>query len=159
MSVVETSIVIAAPIQAVWDLAMDPHRTEEWVSISRGTWDVRGDPSEQGFRMKQRLCLRGVPFTVSWELVEADAPRFGRFEGRGPLRSKAIIENRLSEVEGGTRYEYSNEFLAPLGPLGSTAQRVLAGGVPEREANGSLQRLKAMLEGAPEPRPRSAARG
>lgn len=158
MSVVTAQIVIAAPVQDVWDLAMDPDRTTEWVAISRGTWDVEGDPNAAGFKMKQRLCLRGVPFTVSWELVEADAPHFGRFEGRGPMRSKAVIENRLTAVDGGTRYDYTNEFGAPFGPLGATAQRVLAGGMPEREANGSLERLKEILEGAPAPRRQPLAR-
>ena len=50
--------------------------------IARAVEDVQGDPTEAGFRMKQQLCLRGVPFWVKWDLVEADAPSFARFEGR-----------------------------------------------------------------------------
>jgi uncharacterized protein YndB with AHSA1/START domain len=150
MSVVVAKIHVEAPVRDVWDLAMDPHRTEEWVTISRGVLEAEGSPDEVGFRMKQRLCLRGVPFTVEWELTEVDAPYFAHYEGRGPMRSKAIIENRLSEApEGGTHYDYRNEFKAPFGPLGATAQRVLAGGIPEREAVGSLQRLKQILEQQP----------
>ena len=146
MSVVEVETEIAAPIDEVFNLAMDPARTPEWVTIALAVKDVKGNPTEKGFEMKQRLCLRGVPFWVEWHLVEADAPNFARYEGRGPMRSKAIIENRLSERDGKTVYRYKNEFKAPFGPLGSTAQRVLAGGVPEREAEDSLKRLKALLE-------------
>ena len=146
MSVVEVSIDINAPIADVFELAMDPDRTQEWVTISRGVSDYEGSPDTKGFTMDQKLCLRGVTFKVHWELVEVDAPTFARFEGRGPMRSKASIENRLSERDGGTHYEYRNEFKAPFGPLGSTAQRVLAGGVPEREARESLENLKRLAE-------------
>ncbi len=146
MSVVEVDIHINAPIDEVFALAMDPHATPEWVTIARQVKDVEGDPTAEGFTMKQQLCLRGVPFWVTWDLVQVEAPRFARFEGRGPMRSKAMIENRLTPEDGKTRFSYRNEFKAPFGPLGSTAQRVLAGGIPEREANASLRNLKQQLE-------------
>jgi hypothetical protein len=146
MSVVEVSVQISAPIDEVFALAMDPKRTLDWVTIARSVKDVKGSPTAEGFEMKQQLCLRGVPFWVSWDLVEVDAPRFARYEGKGPMRSKALIENRLSEKDGGTLYEYTNEFKAPLGPLGAAASSVVAGGVPEREARASLQNLKQLIE-------------
>jgi uncharacterized protein YndB with AHSA1/START domain len=146
MSVVEAEIEIAAPIDEVFELAMDPGRTLEWVTIARDVKDVEGDFTDEGFRMKQQLCLRGVPFWVKWNLVEADSPRYARYEGKGPMRSKAFIENRLSERDGKTVYHYRNEFKAPFGPLGSTAERVLAGGIPEREAHASLENLKRLAE-------------
>jgi uncharacterized protein YndB with AHSA1/START domain len=145
-SVVVAEIDIRAPIGTVFATAMDPHRTTEWVSIARAVKDVAGEPTHEGFEMKQQLCLRGVPFWVEWHLVEVDPPHHARYEGRGPMRSKAFIENTLRERDGVTHYEYRNEFRAPFGSLGSTAQRVLAGGVPEREARASLRRLKALLE-------------
>lgn len=146
MSVVEVSIDINAPIDDVFALAMDPGRTEEWVTISRGVADHEGSVDTVGFRMDQKLCLRGVTFKVHWELVDVDSPRFARFEGKGPMRSKAFIENRLSERDGVTHYEYRNEFKPPFGPLGNAAQQVIAGGVPEREARQSLQNLKRLAE-------------
>jgi uncharacterized protein YndB with AHSA1/START domain len=146
MSVVEVEIHINAPIDDVFALAMDPKRTLEWVTIARDVKDVKGSPTAEGFEMKQQLCLRGVPFWVKWDLVDVDGPRFARYEGKGPMRSKALIENRLSEQDGGTLYHYTNSFKAPFGPLGSTAEKVLAGGIPEREARASLQNLKKLAE-------------
>jgi uncharacterized protein YndB with AHSA1/START domain len=146
MSVVIARIDIAAPPQEVWDFAMDPGKTLEWVTIAREVGDTSGGPLKEGYRMDQKLCLRGVNFWVHWELEELDAPWFARWEGKGPARSKAIIEDRLSEQDGGTRFDYRNEFKAPLGPLGAAASRVVTGGVPEKEANASLARLKAALE-------------
>jgi uncharacterized protein YndB with AHSA1/START domain len=146
MSLVEVEIDIHAPIDEVFELAMDPRRTEEWVTISRGVVDHEGSPDREGFTMDQKLCLRGVTFKVHWELVEVDAPNFARFEGRGPVRSKALIENVLTERDGVTHYRYRNEFKPPFGPLGASAQRVIAGGVPEREARQSLENLKRLAE-------------
>ena len=148
MSTVTVNIEIQAPIDEVFALAMDPKRTLEWVTIARDVKDVSGDPTQEGFQMKQQLCLRGVPFWVTWNLVEADGPTYARYEGRGPMRSKALIENRLSERDGVTVYHYKNEFKAPFGPLGSTAEKVLAGGVPEREARASMENLKRLCEAA-----------
>lgn len=146
MSLVEVDILIEAPLQEVFDLAMDPTGTLRWVTIAREVKDVKGDFHRAGFEMKQQLCLRGVPFWVSWDLVEVDAPRFARFEGKGPMRSKAFIENQLSEEDGGTRFHYRNQFKAPFGPLSATAERVIAGGIPEREALASLENLKRLAE-------------
>ncbi len=147
MSVVVAQIDIAAPPQEVWDFSMDPAKTLEWVTIAREVGETSGGAFRKGYKMDQKLCLRGVSFWVHWTLVEVDPPRFARWEGKGPARSKAIIEDRLSEHDGGTRFDYRNEFKAPLGPLGAAASRVVTGGIPEKEANASLQRLKAVLEG------------
>jgi uncharacterized protein YndB with AHSA1/START domain len=146
MSVVEASIDIEADPQAVFDFSMDPQKTLEWVTIAREVGETSSGPLRQGYKMDQKLCLRGVSFWVHWELTEYDAPWLARWEGKGPMRSKAIIENRLSEHDGGTRFEYRNEFKTPMGALGAAASKVVTGGIPEREANASLQRLKARLE-------------
>jgi hypothetical protein len=37
-------------------------------------------------------------------------------------------------------------FTAPLGPLGRVASRALVGGLPRREADASLRKLKALAE-------------
>ncbi len=147
MSTVAVSIDIAAPEAAVWEFAMDPHSTLEWVTIVRAVSDVDDGPLRTGFRMRQTLALRGVSFGVAWTLAELRAPHFARWEGRGPARSTAVIEDTLTECDGGTRFHYSNAFRTPFGPLGSVASRALVGGISEQEAIASLERLKQRLEG------------
>ena len=138
---------IDAPPQAVFELANDPARLHEWVTIIRSVDSHDPLPLHLGWRMTQTLVLRGVPFEVDWECAELDAPWVCVHEGKGPVRSRARVENRLSEAAGGgTRYEYTNEFKAPFGPLGATAARVVSGGIPEREATASLENLKRLLE-------------
>ncbi len=147
MSEVETSIDIAAPPAAVWATAMDPDCLSRWVTIHRRLHDHSGGRFREGYEMEQTLHLRGVNFKVHWELVRCDPPFNAEWHGRGPARSHAETEYRLADDgNGGTRFDYRNVFRAPLGPLGAVASRALVGGLPRREADASLQRLKALVE-------------
>jgi carbon monoxide dehydrogenase subunit G len=146
VSLVIASIDIDAPVQDVWDHIMDPTKMASWVTIVDHIDRVDPGPIHPGFRMSQTLCLRGVHFKVHWTLEELDAPRFARWEGRGPARSTAVTENRLSQRDGRTHFDYRNEFRTPFGPLGAAASRVIVGGIPEKEANASLRRLQDILE-------------
>jgi uncharacterized protein YndB with AHSA1/START domain len=147
MTVVTASIEIDAPPERVYDTMLDPDCLSEWVTIHRRVNRAdEGDPHE-GYEMEQTLCLRGANFKVRWTLTEAERPGSATWEGRGPAHSYARTAYKLTPVDGGrTRFDYENEFKAPGGLLGAAASRVLVGGVPQREANRSLQRLKALLE-------------
>jgi uncharacterized protein YndB with AHSA1/START domain len=146
MSEVVTTIDIDAPPELVWIVVMDPDRLREWVTIHRRLKGAEGG-SRRGATMEQTLCLRGVSFDVHWELAASDAPHHAKWQGRGPARSHAETEYRLTALDGvTTRFDYRNEFKAPLGPLGAMASRALVGGIPEREATASLRKLKALVE-------------
>jgi len=147
VSVISASIEIAAPQQDVWDHVMDADRIDEWVTIVQSIDHADPGPVRQGYRMDQTLCIRGISFKVHWTLKYLDAPNYARWEGRGPARSRAVIEDRLSTHDGVTRFDYRNEFRTPLGPIGAVASRAFVGGIPQKEATASLQRLKALLEG------------
>jgi uncharacterized protein YndB with AHSA1/START domain len=147
VSTVETTIDIAAPPDTVWDVLMDARRLGEWVTIHRRLHGKPDQPLREGSEIVQTLHLRGVNFKVHWMVEELDEPRLAVWEGRGPARSKALTRYELSDDgNGGTRFHYLNEFHAPLGPLGQAASRALVGGVSQREAQSSLQRLKALVE-------------
>jgi uncharacterized protein YndB with AHSA1/START domain len=140
MTSLTTSIDIAAAPREVWDVAMDPERLEEWVTIHRRL------VSHSRTSMEQVLSLRGVNFHVMWTLDDCDRPHRALWRGRGPAHSKALIEYRLTEIEGGTRFDYRNELKTPLGPLGAVASKTFVGGLSQREADASLRRLKAVCE-------------
>lgn len=147
MSEVILSIEIKAPPEKVWDLVMDPHRFADWVTIHRGLGEVTSDGRPRtGDEMEQSMALRGATFKVRWKLTECEPNEHAVWEGRGPARSRAETEYRLTPIEGGTRFAYRNEFKAPGGPLGAVASKALVGGLPEREARATLKRLKALLE-------------
>src|SRR3954447_2105646 len=140
MSEVVTSIDIAAPPEKVWAVVMDPERFGEWVTIHRKL------VSHSDKQMEQVLCIHHVNFHVKWDLTTGDEPRHAEWKGKGPARSKAETEYTLEPNGNGTHFEYRLEFKAPLGPLGAAASRALVGGVPEREANASLRKLKELVE-------------
>ncbi len=99
--------------------------------------------------MEQTLHLRGTDIHVRWLLVECNPPNYARWEGFGPARSTAHIEYHLSATADGTRFDYQNEFRAPLGPLGAVASRTVMGHTPQREADRSLAALRDLLERPP----------
>jgi carbon monoxide dehydrogenase subunit G len=146
MSTVTSSITIAAPPEKVWEVVMDPERLGEWVTIHRGLREVSEGPPAEGSTMEQTLHLRGADIRVHWLLVECRAPFYARWQGRGPARTRARIEYLLSASDGGTRFDYHNEFEAPLGALGAFASRHVVGHMAQREADRSLSVLRALLE-------------
>lgn len=146
MSVVRARIEIASPVEDVWESIMDPARIREWVTIVDSIDYVDAGPVRPGFRMDETLHLRGVRFKVRWTLEQVHAPTYARWVGTGPARSTATTEYRLGARDGHTRFDYCNEFRTPFGPLGAAASKVIVGGIPEKEANASLRRLKEILE-------------
>ena len=147
MSTVSATIDLDCPPETVWKLIMDPSRYRDWVTIHRKLGDVDDGPVREGFQVEQRLALRGAPFTVHWTLTKCEAPNLGTWEGKGPAGSYARVTNRLQpNGDGGTHFEYENEFAAPGGAMGRLASRVLVGGMPKREADKSLKALKTLVE-------------
>ena len=147
MSRVRAAIDIDAPPEKVYDLALDPSRLHEWVTIHRKV--NRADPGEPrpGFQMDQTLSLRHANFKVHWTLTDAERPHRATWEGRGPAGSYARTSYILTpNGAGGTHFEYENEFNPPGGFLGAAASRVVVGDAAEREAKRSLAQLKALLE-------------
>ena len=146
MSVVSASTDIAAPPEEVWEMVMDPGRLDEWVTIHRKLLYADEGPPRVGYKMDQQLHLRGVNLEVHWRLVDCSPGERAVWQGRGPARSRAQTEYLLNAVDGGTRFDYRNEFHAPLGLVGALVSRALIGGMPEREAKHTLERLRANLE-------------
>jgi carbon monoxide dehydrogenase subunit G len=147
LSLVTASTEIAATPDEVWKMVMDPERLEKWVTIHRRLICADDPPPREGFKMDQQIHLRGVNLQVHWTLVACSAPERAVWEGRGPARSTAHTEYVLTPADSGTRFDYRNEFRPPLGPLGALVGRALVGGMPEREAKRTLERLRTYLEG------------
>ena len=127
-------------------MVMDPARLGDWVTIHRRLVHADDGPPRVGYEMDQQLRLRGVSLEVHWKLVDCRPGERAVWEGRGPARSRARTEYIVTGQDGGTRFDYRNEFHPPLGPVGAVVSRALVGGMPEREAKKTLARLRANLE-------------
>lgn len=148
MSLVTASTRIDATPAQVWEMVMDPDRLSEWVTIHRRLVRADDGPPRVGFTMDQQLHMRGVHLEVHWRLVECRPCELAVWEGRGPARSRARTEYMLTAEHGGTRFDYQNEFRPPLGPIGTLVSRALVGGMPEREAHRTLDKLCAHFQPA-----------
>ena len=95
-------------------------------------------------QLKQRLADLSL---INMNNIPKDRIAFGSRVLLYDLDRDAEIEYRLAPGDGGgTRFDYRNEFRPPLGSLGSLASRALVRGLPQREADASLARLKALVE-------------
>jgi uncharacterized protein YndB with AHSA1/START domain len=149
MSTVTADIVIAAPIERVWETIMDPHRLADWVTIHKSVSGVSHSALRRGSTMDQTMHVRGLTFRVHWTVVSMTSPERAEWEGTGPAHSRALIRYELKSIdEGHTRFHYTNEFKTPGGRLGNVASRMIVGATSEREAHRSLTKLKALLEGS-----------
>jgi uncharacterized protein YndB with AHSA1/START domain len=147
MSTVCASIEISANTISVWETVMDPEQLGDWVTIHRKLRHHDDGAPRVGYHMDQQIHLRGVSVDVHWTLVQCESGKRAVWEGHGPARSRARTEYVLHPLSSGrTRFDYRNEFHAPLGPFGALASRALVGGMPEREATRTLERLRALLE-------------
>ena len=117
---------------------------------SRRLVDCDDGAPHVGYTMDQQIHMRGVTVEVHWELSECKPGECAVWKGRGPAHSSAHTEYRLSVERNGTRFDYHNDFRAPLGPVGAIVSRALVGGMPVREANRSLERLKQYVEERPQ---------
>ena len=142
---VERTTQIAPPPQAVYDIVMDPGRLKDWVTIHQHIVGEAPSPLEKGSELTQCLRLAGKKFNVHWRVVENEPCQHVVWEGRGPVASHARVEYGFDSNEGGTEFSYINEYDLPGGPLGRAAGRAVSR-VTQKEVDGSLQRLKQLVE-------------
>jgi carbon monoxide dehydrogenase subunit G len=142
---VERSIELAASPQRVYDVVMDPSQLEDWVTIHHHLEDAPNGPLKKGSKLTQWLKLAGKKFIVRWTVVENDPCIRVVWEGRGPVTSHARVVYELEGNGDGTTFSYLNEYELPGGALGRIAGRAVAR-VTQKELEGSLQRLKSLVE-------------
>lgn len=142
---VRESIDISVDPEEVWDLVMDPNRLGDWVGAHRGVSDVPERRLEAGDAFEQKMSLAGRSFKVSWKLVESERPSLAVWEADGPAGTGADVRYELSARNGGTHFDYVNEFSLPGGPLAFVGKSI-AGAPARMQAKASLRKLKEILE-------------
>jgi uncharacterized membrane protein len=142
---VQRTTKVAAPPRRLYDVVMDPQRLEDWVTIHHNLEGSPPSPLERGSRLTQCLKLAGKKFKVHWTVVENEPCKRVVWEGRGPVASRARVEYRFEGDGDSTKFSYLNEYDLPGGALGRLAGKAVSR-VTQKELDGSLQRLKALVE-------------
>ena len=142
---VERKVVLNAPPEKVYDLVMDPHRLEEWVTIHHKLEHAPRGALEHGDEVTQTMKLAGRKFKVRWTVVENKPCDHVVWEGKGPVFSHARVMYGFEPSGDGTKFSYTNEYDLPGGALGkiagNTVQRITG-----KEVDASLQKLKQLVE-------------
>ena len=143
---IERDIELEVPPEDVYEAVMDPRHLEDWVTIHEGFQEEPPERLDQGATLVQQLKVAGRGFTVRWTVTEADHPSVVRWEGKGPMGTKARVEYRFTEDGGGrTHFTYINDYALPGGPAGKVAGMAVSRAAG-REVDRSLQRLRNLLE-------------
>lgn len=142
---VHRTVEIAAPPERVYEVVMDPERLEDWVTIHHHLEDAPNGRLKQGSKLTQCLKLAGTKFNVRWTVVENEPCIRVVWEGRGPVASHARVVYEFEGNGSGTTFSYLNEYDLPGGALGRLAGRAVSR-VTQKELEGSLQRLKRLVE-------------
>jgi uncharacterized membrane protein len=142
---VERSVEIAAPPERVYEVVMDAGRLEDWVTIHHHLVDAPNGRLREGSKLTQSLKIAGTKFNVRWTVVENEPCVRVVWEGRGPVASHALVVYAFEANGEGTSFSYLNEYDLPGGALGRMAGRAVSR-VTQKELEGSLQRLKRLVE-------------
>ena len=145
---VHEQITLPASPEEVWALLMDPNCLGEWVSVHRRLDDDLPElPLTEGDSFRQKLGVGPAGFWVEWCVAEARAPELARWTGEGPGGSTAKVTYRLSpDGDGGTHFDYHNDFDPPGGLMGKAAKRAVNAAAGQREARRSMKRLRELFE-------------
>jgi uncharacterized membrane protein len=142
---IERTITIDAPAQNVYEVVMNPHRLEEWVTIHHHLEDAPRGLLKQGSKLTQSLKLAGRGFKVRWTVVENRPCERVVWEGRGPVGSHARVEYAFKPDGTSTRFSYTNQYDLPGGVLGRVAGGAVSR-ITAKELDGSLAKLKRLVE-------------
>jgi carbon monoxide dehydrogenase subunit G len=145
MSKLEREIHIDAAPEAVWDKLMDPNCLGQWVTIQDELEEAPEGDLEKGSELVQRCKVAGQKFTLRWKVEQANKPHKAVWQGSGPFGTKARATYELAENDGGTRFNYTNEYDLPGGVAGKIAGRAVVG-ASGAEADRTLERLKKLIE-------------
>jgi len=146
MAHIERNILINAPIQQVFHFVADPVDMLNWLSGLVKNQDVPQGPVEVGQSWTQFVQVMGRKFEYIREVTAHDPPRriAWRFTAMG---IDGIGYCELEPAEGGTKIVFGLDYTYPRLLLGGLLDKMLMEKLANREAQSSLVRLKALLEG------------
>ncbi|MGH2461733.1 MAG: SRPBCC family protein [Chloroflexota bacterium] len=112
MAHVKESIVIPAPMSAIFDVIADDRRALEWMEGFSRFELLPGPTNGVGARVRAAGTFLG--FTVETELEISEYERPNRLVSRSSGPIKALTTWLLSEDETGTRVTFSGDYILPL---------------------------------------------
>jgi uncharacterized protein YndB with AHSA1/START domain len=146
----EASVVIVAPIDAVWSVVSDVTRVGEWSGECRGcTWVGGADFPVPGARFQGRNRRGSIRWTRLNEVIRAEPPHtfVWKTVARFPYLDSVEWQLRLAENESATRVTEAFEILRLSKAMEGTLNVVMPAH-RDRSADlaADLYRLKSLVQ-------------
>ena len=116
---------VEAPIEFVFDLAVDPVRMRECMPWITAVWDIRGSQAAPGDSYRFRDSMLGRETEGVTEVVAADRPHLQSTVSRYGNGVTARWTMRFAPRAGGTDIANEVDYEVPAGIAGRIADRLL----------------------------------
>lgn len=136
-----------APIEKVFELAIDYRRYPEWNVAYDVVDEVKGPPDVVGSKIHAVMVLMGRKMEGWAEIVEVDKPRILKFTGTGTQGGSVTSLYRFTPVgTTGTDAEFETDYELPAGFLNQFADKLFIQRSVERNIRHSMENFKALVE-------------
>jgi uncharacterized protein YndB with AHSA1/START domain len=140
---VDTSVLINQPIEKVFEFVTTPENDAQWYIGVESRDHTPGEPAGVGSTSQSTIRFLGVPVTVTWEVIEYEAPTMIAVKTiEGPISVKSGYTLEAVE-EGQTKVAVHGE--ADVGGLFSLAEPLVER-MAQRQWEASFENLKDVLE-------------
>lgn len=145
-----STVFIAAPPEAVWEVLTRAERRPEWEAAITEVRDVSGPMDEVGARWVEVREERGKSSPAQMEVTRVDRPHLIEWTGPLPAGGTLVFRVTLDARDGGTEKTVDAEARLPFGPLGRLLDKVAFqkqwSRLAERHGTRSDENLKALVE-------------
>jgi len=142
---VEKSIVLAAPVEKVFDFMADPKVNVEIMPSMIDVRDVEDPPSHVGGHFHWTYKMAGMKFDGESKVLEWEENRRVVTESKSGIRSKWCFTYEPASL--GSKMTIAVEYEVPVPVLGKLAEAVVRR-QNEKELELVLSNVKARVEGA-----------
>jgi uncharacterized membrane protein len=137
---------IDAPIEAVWDLAVDVQRLVEWQSGLVEVKDATGKLDRVGASYSPVFRFAGRKLDGHFEVTRIEKPNLIEEKGTSPGGGKATTTFKLGRSGSGTDVSSEIDYELPGGFFGNIADKLFMERQIERDIKHSNANFKALCE-------------
>ena len=143
MPISEASIIIAAPIEKIFEAVVDQEKAAQWYPTAE-LISVNGKPDELGSSAELDYHVLGMTIHSKITVWEVDKPRKLVHELSGAMPGKWTWS--LEQDGQVIKVKFSVDYVLPWGILGTIANALFLGRMNQKNAEKAVKGLKVYCE-------------